>query len=599
MKNIWHILILILILTVVGWVVVSFMNLDYPRVGSDYSLTAPSLLDISLYYRINGISVEWYTPSFGGGIPVYPDPNYGTFSLLALLTVLFSPWQSAIISTLAYLYLGGICGFYFFRKVLNLHWTSSILGTIFFTATGFFLERVAIGHLGYQAFPLISIFLIAFFDSSLPKWVEGIIAASLVALLIHSAGYSLLIIFGFSFLLIFPSISIYRPQLLSWKRILYVLAFGGVMALLMSGSKLAAIYSYMRFFPRQIADSYQTTIMKGLFGIALQLLGPMNLTPLIKLIGQNTNSLLAYTASMSGAYWYGYWEYDMSMSPVVFVIIIAGFYQFIRKPRERVKWFTTNRRWLAWILLALFTWLTIEFTLAKGLVYPLLEKLPILSSLHVNMRFAAAFIMPLAIIAAIIYDHWSQDLSNRKASLLFFPVAVLTLLPLGTYFLIKSQLVDRGYNVTESQQIYNLIHSGNPMTITGISSNASNTDAMFLHESNLRPYEPIFGYGLENFHPEIHAGSIWEVSDGYYNMTNPSGYVFPEVNNTRPFERIPVSEKAQLEAFVNHKQPGWKLPLYQQVLDWVSGVSILAVVASLVYFGVRKLVNATQCKGNQ
>ena len=199
MKNRWHILILVLSLAVIGWVVVAFMNLDYPMVGHDYGLTAPSVLDVSLYYRINGISIEWYTPSFGGGIPVYPDPNYGTFSLLAVLAVIFSPWQSAIISTLINLLLGGLCGYYLFRKVLDLHWTSSILATIFFTATGFFLERVAVGHMGYQAFPLISIFLIAFLDPALPKWMAGFIAALLVALLIHSAGYSMLIIFGFSF----------------------------------------------------------------------------------------------------------------------------------------------------------------------------------------------------------------------------------------------------------------------------------------------------------------------------------------------------------------------------------------------------------------
>ncbi len=84
-------------------------------VGHDYRGAAPALLDISLYYRINGISIQWYTPSFGGGIPVYPDPNYGTFSILALLTLFFSPWQSAIISTLINLFLGGICGYYFLR----------------------------------------------------------------------------------------------------------------------------------------------------------------------------------------------------------------------------------------------------------------------------------------------------------------------------------------------------------------------------------------------------------------------------------------------------------------------------------------------------
>lgn len=153
MKNRWPLLILVLCLALIGGVTIWFMNLDYPMVGHDYALTSASLLDVSLYYKINGISIQWYTPSFGGGIPVYPDPNYGTFSILALLTLFFSPWKAAIVSTLISLFLGGVCGFYFFYRVLKLHWTSGILGTLFFTATGFFLQRVAVGHMGFQSYP--------------------------------------------------------------------------------------------------------------------------------------------------------------------------------------------------------------------------------------------------------------------------------------------------------------------------------------------------------------------------------------------------------------------------------------------------------------
>jgi hypothetical protein len=419
-----------------------------------------------------------------------------------------------------------------------------------------------------------------------------------VALLIQQAGYFLIVVFGLSLLIIFPLLYIYRPAVVSWKRIAALIGLGGGLALVLCASKLSAVYSFMRFFPRQLADSYTTSLPESFLGIILQLLGAMNLIPLIKLIGGHAADLDKYMILVSGAR-SGYWEFDMSMSPVVFLIIISGVYQFVRKPRERVKWFTKDRKWLAWILLIVFSWLTIEFTLAKGLVYPLLEKLPILSSLHLNMRFAAAFILPLAIIAAIVYNKWSSGLSSRKAWLIFVTVNVLTLLPLSIYLLSKTDLADRDYNVTESQQIYSLIRSGDPMTITGIGSAMDNTSAMLYHMSNLRPYEPIFGYALQNFHPEVHAGSIWEVSGGYYNMTDPSGYVFPEANNSRPFERIPVSEKAQLEAFASYKQPGWKIPLYQQVFDWVSGVSILAVVAILAYFGVRKLIKPTQSKGSK
>ena len=595
MKTRWVMLVLLLNLAIIGGAVIVFLTKSYPFVGHDYRLAIPSILDCFLHYRVNGLGIEWYTPSFGGGLPVYPNPNYGTFSLVVLLTYLFSAWQSVIVSTLVYLVIGGVCGFYFFRKVLVLGWTSGILGTVFFTATGFYMERIAVGHLGYQAFPLVAIFLIVFFDSSLPIWVAGLVAAVLVTVLIHSGGYSLFIMMAFSLLLLFPLIYIFRPTLISWKRVLIVLAGGGVVALIMSASKLTAVYSFMRFFPRQVADTYQTTTLKGLLSIVMQLAGEMNLAPLIALIGGKLEYLRGYMIALSGGS-YGYWEFDMSMTPVALVIILAGAYQFIRKPKSRAAWFTANRKWVAWLLLAIFTWITLESILAKGLIYPFLQKLPIFSSMHVNMRFTAAFILPLALVAAIIYDHWSSRWSGRKVWLTFMVVDLIALLPLGIYLISKTDLQERIYNVAKSDTIYAEIRSGDPMIITGIASDISNTDAMLLHESNLQPYEPIFGYFLEDFHPEIHAGSVWDVSDGYYNMTNPSGYVFPEINNSRPFERIPVSQQAELLAFTKHEQPDWKIPVYQQVLDWVSGLTFLVVVCVLLAYGVIKLVGKIRAR---
>jgi len=592
-KNCGPLIFLIINLFLISLVVILYLFRDYPMIGSDYRGVIPLFLDISTFIRKNGLSIQWYTPAFGGGFPVFSDPNSGQYSLITLLTLIFHPLQAVAITAIIDIGVGLGAVYCLLSKVLKLQWKTSILGAIFFSANGFIMERLAIGHYAYLIFPVMVVLILLLMESRLPWGIAGMAFALVVTIMIHQAGYYVLFLFGFSLMMTIPVLYIYNPSAFSWRHFSAVALFGGGLALVLCASKLSAVYSFMRFFPRQLADNYQTTTMKGLLGIVLQLMGPMNLTPLVRLIGYHTDSLLAFMVTVSGA-GYGYWEFDMSMSPVVFLIIITGVYQFIRKPRERVKWFTKDRRWLAWILLIVFTWLTIEFTLAKGLVYPLLDRLPILSSLHVNVRFAAAFILPLALIAAVIYNKWSSGLSNRRAWLLFLTVDILTLLPLSIYLLSKTDFADRDYNVTESQQIYTLIRSGDPMTITGISSAMDNTDAMLYHMSNLQTYEPIFGYALQNFHPEIHAGSIWEVSDGYYNMTDPSGYVFPEVNNSRPFERIPVSEKAELEAFASYKQPGWKLPLYQQVLDWVSGVALLAVVGILAYFGVRKLVQPTR-----
>ena len=591
MKKIYWVPILLIVANLAGicWVMIHFLNLSYPIVGHDYSLAVPALLDTYLHYHLNGLSIQWYTPSFGGGLPAYPNPNNGQFSLLGVLPLLFSPWQSIIISSIILVTIGGLASFYFFIKVLKLHWMPSLLGMVFFSANGFMLERLAVGHLGYQAFPLIAVLFILFMDSSIPRGIAGLVFALIVAMVVYQAGYTLIVFFGLTILLVLPLIYIYRAELFSWRRILTVLATGAVIAMIISASKLAAVYAFMRYFPRQITDTYAVSLPRGMFGILLQLLGTMNLAPLLWLTGVNPGLLPNYIISVTGGM-YGWWEFDMSMSPIVFGITVLGIYSFIKRPKRYSRLFTQQKKWIAWILLGLFTWLTIEFVLATGLMYPLLSKLPILSSLHVNSRYAVAFIFPLAMVAAILFDKWSGKRRDRRSLTTLIIINVITLIPLGSYFMIKDDLQYRIYNVTRSEQIYSSIRSGVSQTITGIGDNMDNTLALDNHLSNLHPYDPIFGYRLEYFHPEIKPGSIWQISDGYYNMTNPSGYVFPAINGSRPFERIPVSQKAQLEAFASHRAPGWKIPLYQQVLDWVSGLTAASVVLFLLIAGIRKLI---------
>ena len=593
MKKIkWPIILLVLNVAIICGIVIGFMKLRFPMVGIDYSGLS-STLETFLHYRINGWGIQWYGPSFGGGLPVFANPNNIQFSLLQVLVFFVSPWQSVLISTIIFIVVGAGAGYYFFKRVLKLHWTSSILGTIFFSITGYYLQRMSFGMLGYQTLPLFAIFLIVLLDSNVTRRIAVLIFALVVAILVQQGGYLFIITFALSWLIIFPLVYIYRPALISWKRITAVIALGGSVALLISASKLAAVYAFMRFFPRQIADIIQPVgILRGLLGIIMQLVGTMTLAPLLWLARINPGLLTRYFVLVTGQP-YGLWEFDMSLSPVVFAILIFGIYSFIRWPKRYPNLFRVDRKWVAWILLAFFSSLTAEFVMAKGLFYPFLSKLPILSSLHFNARYAVAFIFPLAILAAIIYDKWIPKWSEKRSTRIFLLVNLLTLIPLGMYFVMPEDPWVRTYNITASEKIYAAIRAGDTLNVTAISEGpVSDTQALSRNLSALYPYDPIFGYDLENFHPEIKPGSIWEVSDGYYNMTNPSGYVFPEINHTRPFERIPVSEKAQLEAFASHRaQPGWKIPLYQQILDWVSGLSAAFVIAFLVFFGVRSLVN--------
>src|SRR5512133_3076938 len=84
----------ILISFFIAW----YSNLLFPLVGQDFKYSVPRLIDTYLHYKINGLSIQWYTPSFGGGLPAYPNPQHIQFSLVQLLMAFLNPWTAILVS---------------------------------------------------------------------------------------------------------------------------------------------------------------------------------------------------------------------------------------------------------------------------------------------------------------------------------------------------------------------------------------------------------------------------------------------------------------------------------------------------------------------
>ena len=587
----WLFAALFLNILIINGVVLAVMNLRYPLIGHDYTLALPSLLDTALHYRLNGLTIQWFTPTFGGGIPVFPNPNNMQFSIPTFLAVILPPWDAMLVSTVLYVAGGFMACFYFFNKTLGLHWTSSILGAAFFSANGFAITRIATGQVGYLSFTLLAIFLIVFLDKKISVQMAAPMMGILLAMYIHSGGYFIIIIFGLSILMSLPMIYLYKPELFDWKRFAVTLAGGGTIGLVIALSKLTATFSFMRFFPRLVADNSPSPFVIGLLGILLQLLGTQNLVPLFLLGGLDPVNYPNFTRGATGTS-YGMWELDTSVTPVVFIILIISLVRFLRgTPRPA---FRLNDRSikLAVFCLFFFIWLAIEFSLGKGLVYPALKNLPILSSLRGNVRFVGAFIFPLALSAAIIYNKWIAGFDRLKQWRTFLAVNALAILPLSSYFLFKQDMLWMFYDVRVPQGIFEEIRAGESFEITEIGTPPGhNTGALLYRTSNLNLYEPVFGFELENFHPRVQPGSIWSITDDRYNLTDPTGFVYPELNGNQPFDRFRKDDQETMQLFVKHLQPEWKIPAYQRMVNWIS---LTAMFITLIYLAIQTRLHATR-----
>ncbi len=573
---------------VIGLFLVLYTNATYPLVGHDFRLFLSRVIDTHLHYKVNGFSIQWYTPSFGGGLPAYPNPLQMQFSLNQLLTWFTNPWNATLASSVIYAAIGFLVAFYFLRDVLKLKPLSAILGAVFFVGNGFFIERVVVGHVNFITFPLIIIPVYAMLNPKLPGWLAGALVSLTAAALVYSGGVYIGVIGVLSVLIVFPIVYFLKPSLISWRKIGPALAWGGVLTILLCGSKLYATFAYMQNFAREVHDQYTVSWYTGLGGLIAQLTGAMTALPILKLIGKSSLVFVARLGAWTGTP-YGFWELDSSLSPILILLLVYGAGTVLfRKPHMDKK--EIIKKIIAGMCLIAAVVLTIEFSIAKGFFFTELSTLPVLKSLHANTRFASAFVLPLAILGAKIFSDWSDNAkSTRKTIIAFALFDGLALAALWGYYLLPMEVQQRVFDIRSLTETYQRISAGETFPVEIIVPDMNDYEVFVLQASNgTRHYEPLFRDNNELFHPLVHEGSVYEIDNGYYNFTNPTGYVFPEVNGTRMYERIPVSDRDRLDDFLSRRQPDWKLPLTQIVLDWAAGLTFILLTCAMCIFLVRK-----------
>lgn len=555
---------------------------DYPLVGHDYRYFISRLIDTNIHIQLNGLSIQWYTPSFGGGLPAFPNPQHLEYSLVQWVSFWIGPWPAILLTTAVISW----AGFYFCYKLLTeefeLDWKAGSLGAMFFLGNGFFIEHMIVGQLGYQLFPLGAGILYFLLNSRNRWFINAVAIALVIAMMIYQAGFYLIIILTLSFAVTLPIIYLYRPMLFHWKRILQTLSISALFCGLLASAKLNAVFALMSHFPRQIFDSYTVGTLQALIGLIAQFLGVMVLAPLLMITGQNTDLLSGALSSLTGAV-YGIWEIDTGLSPVLIGFLLLGIARMFSTFRARDKTKMERSQIFAVFCMICATWLIVELTFARGPIYSLIRDFPILRSLHVNVRFASAFILPLVVVGAFLIDRF---LSEHPRSNLFPVASLFTIVTFLPYFFLSGGLHSREFNVPTQEEI----QSVKIFDVRQI-SDIPDWDVFEEHASSYQPYEPLFGYSLETFKPMIHPGSVLEEDNGYFNMTNPSSLVFPAINNTYPFERIRTDEREKLDAFTRYQQPDWNIPGLQKLFNILSILTLVLSLFLVLFEPVKKLLS--------
>jgi len=584
-KSLFVILLIVFNILVIGAFIIWYCNRTYPMIGHDYRLFMPYMIDSYLHQKINGLTVQWYTPSFAGGRPVFSSPEDFQFSLPQFLLWVVNPWIAILASLLIFSTIGFIATYYFLKRLLGLGSLASILGAVFFVANGFYFEHAAVGHLSFQVFPLFAVIVIIFTHPRLPAWLGGIILSLVITILLYS-GLHNISFFPLITILFLPLLYLIKPALLNWKKMLSIALLGGVLAILLCGSKVYAVYSFMQIFPRLEQDNYTTTLWTGLVSMIRQLLGTMVLAPFYQIVnGTHSISFISDMVKSSGS-GYDYWELDASLSPALLILLAGGALVFLmHKPDLKAP--VNKKHLIAEVCLILAIWLVIEFNLTKGIIYPIIRNLPGFSSLRGNVRYICAFIFPLAVVGAVIFDNWTKSWKSKTSVLIVF--LLLDGIALGSLLAFRSVPTQNLMYVCDYRPIldtYNKIrYQGETFPVKYVIPNADPWSVFEENATNLTdPFNVQFNPLKGGYGPALHAGSVYTIDNGYYNLIDPTGYLFPQSNGSSLYERIPVTEKTQFLDFINRRQPNWKIPRRQQVLNWTALISLIAEFVILLAY---------------
>lgn len=584
----------LLYLLVISTITIFMVSRDIPRVGHDYGYHIPRMLDAYLHQEINGFEIQWFTPSFGGGLPSYPNPQDIQYSLPQLLMFILNPWVSLMLSLFIYSSIGFISFYFLLKNECRLSKNASLLGAIFILANGFYVEHAIVGHVGFQQFPLLGVILYLMFSKKIKPIPSGIFLGATIALIVHQSGFYVIVIFLLSLLIMIPLMSLLVPQVVHGRRWILACLTGTLVAFLLSASKLSAVYSFMRFFPRQVSDVYGKTYFQGILGIVLQMAGGMVLIPYYLLTGKELSEISVLFHRATGAN-YGIWETDISISPAIFLLLFLGIISVFRS-LPKMKGIKSSQGKIVPLAILLFgIWLAADFTLSQGWLYQFINSLPIIRSLHVNVRFASAFIFPLSFLGAYIFDTYSRiDRRITRRAFILINFFALSFLPF--YLFLPPQEHHRSFNLNSSMWTYAQIKQGERFPIQEI-VNVVDSNVFKKNASNFQKLrEPLFGYGLEYFNPRLQIGPVFEVNNGCYNMTNPVSYVFPEDNNLQQFDCFLVDQKENLELFINRKQPVFNLPARQKIADIFNLIALAALISYIMFKMViisKKLWHAT------
>ncbi len=553
----------------------------YPSIGLDYIYFLPRLLDTFLYQAQNGLSIQWWTPTFGGGLPVFPNPQDLQFSLPQWFTWIANPFV-AVCATFAVVVMASCYALHrLARRVLGWDEACACLLAVAGSTGGFMTTRMVVGHVSYHAFALTPVLLLLAMDREIPRRIAIPAAGVVGAYFVYSGGYFVSFAAPLALGMAVPIVCLLAPNARSLAGALGVLAGGGILALALSIARLFAVVSYMSSFPRlQVVEALPSVLSP-----IVQLVA----TPLLVLAGDDASPASFHRALFEQSW--GVWETDASLALPVVLAALAAFpiaLMHVLRTGDR------RQRGLAIAASFLFV-LVVVLAAARGPVFEAIKHLPGVSNFRVTARFAGALGLPVCLLGVLALSEvsgWGRA-GLHRTRLLWAVVAVALLQQVAYVALVARAPKDMGisFDASEFLEASGRLQS-EPGKVPPVAKMALVTDpvAVATSQSSLYVYEALLGAFVKSYRPFLQrtplvAGPAAQLRDGAFNVHFPPAIGYSEHFGLPVYSRIPAADRRNLELFLARRPTGWTLPPAQRVLNAVSlvsaGLTMLWILALL------------------
>jgi hypothetical protein len=552
-------------------------------VGTDVGYFSSRLLDLLLHFKTEGLFVtQWWTPSYGAGIPGFPSPLHYQYSITSYLVLFFTPWTSTVLTYLIFNCLGYILILNYVNNQLSMGTDAAIIAAVIFTTSGFWICHSLVGHLSYHTFTLIGI--VPYILNS--KWScrkKVIVLSTSFIYMIHSGAFFPIYLTLLSLLQLFFLFLILDK--INVRKLIKVLLISFFVISAISISKLVAVSMHMEIIPRLNSySSWQSYFISMPLANFFQLFSWRYLFPIEFLLPIPADSVLFWICGSR----YEFWENDVSVSPIFLPIFCI----FLYKYRKKIKCIIQDKKLFCFLLILTF-WISAEISIGKGLFWDLIKDLPVIKSTHVNVRYCGSMIIIVTVLSAFSYFHLTQKLSILKRNLFLYVAIGVSLLSMISYSLMMGKKTAfYAYNIGYEKKIWADIQNGNLMRPVEMIINTPNNDHLSHFENNatcLLPHDALYGYHGHYFLPSTKVGKSNTIDDkGYFNFHNPMTFYNPK-NNSGKRDKIHSSDINNFELLINRKQPLWELPFIQKIANWVTIISILIFLLYLIKIFFQKL----------